>query len=381
MHRGARARRRPPGRRAHPLRRADVPRRSGARDDGRRERRLRDPRHPRGPGRPTRRPARSCRRSACRRRSRRTAVGEHPGFEYARSGNPTRARVRGVPRVARGRGARLRVRERHGRGGRGAARCSRPATTWCIPDDAYGGTFRLVVAGARARRASSGPSPTSPTSTRSRARLARRHHAGVGRDADEPRAHDRRHRGGRASSRTQRGARVVVDNTFATPYLQRPLELGADVVVHSTTKYLGGHSDVVGGFVGHRRPRDRRAHRRSCRTRSARCRARSTATSCCAGIKTLAVRMDRHCANAQRGRRRCSSSTPRCRRVLYPGLADHPGHDVAAPPDARLRRHGVVPRRRRRGRRARARRAATRLFTLAESLGGGRVAHRAPGRA
>ena len=76
-----------------------------------------------------------------------------------------------------------------------------------------------------------------------------------------------------------RGALVVVDNTFATPYLQQPLALGADVVVHSTTKYLGGHSDVVGGLRGHLGRGPGRAARAFSRTRSARCRARSTAFS------------------------------------------------------------------------------------------------------
>ena len=79
------------------------------------------------------------------------------------------------------------------------------------------------------------------------------------------------------------GALVVVDNTFATPYLQQPLALGADIVVHSTTKYLGGHSDVVGGFVATNDHDGRRARSRSCRSRSAPCRGRSTAGSCCAG--------------------------------------------------------------------------------------------------
>ena len=80
----------------------------------------------------------------------------------------------------------------------------------------------------------------------------------------------------------ERGARVVVDNTFATPYLQQPLALGADVVVHSATKYLGGHSDVVGGFRRRRRRRPGRAVCATCRTPPARCRHRSTATSSCA---------------------------------------------------------------------------------------------------
>ena len=178
------------------------------------------------------------------------AVGEHAGFEYAPHRQPhARARSRTCLGVARGRGARPRVRER---AWPRRTRCSAllgPGDHVVIPDDAYGGTFRLVSkvyapAGHRLERR-----PTSPTSDALEAAWRDETRARVGRDADEPDAHDRRHRGGRARSRTSAARCVVVDNTFATPYLQQPLELGADIVVHSTTKYLGGHSDVVGGFV------------------------------------------------------------------------------------------------------------------------------------
>ena len=126
-----------------------------------------------------------------------------------------------------------------------------------------------------------------------------------------------------------RGARLVVDNTFATPYLQRPLELGADFVVHSSTKYLGGHSDVVGGFVARPTTRGSATSSRSYRTRSARCRRRSTAIWCSAGVKTLGVRMDRHCENA-RAIVAMLLAHDAVDRVLYPGLPTHAGHDVAA---------------------------------------------------
>ena len=166
-----------------------------------------------------------------------------------------------------------------------------------------------------------------------------------------------------------RGARVVVDNTFATPYLQQPLALGADVVVHSSTKYLGGHSDVVGGFVAV--DDDELAERIAlpAERRRARCRRPFDCYLVLRGIKTLAVRMERHCDERPGRRRRCSPAHPAVARVLYPGLPDHPGHDVARAPDARLRRHGVVHR----SPAARTPRStssrATRLFTLAESLG------------
>jgi cystathionine gamma-synthase len=124
-----------------------------------------------------------------------------------------------------------------------------------------------------------------------------------------------------------RGATVVVDNTFATPYLQQPLALGADVVVHSTTKYLGGHSDVVGGFVG---TNDGGLAERLAFLQNA-AGGVPGPFDCwlvLRGVKTLAVRMDRHCANA-RAVAEMLASHPAVARVYYPGLAEHPGHDVA----------------------------------------------------
>ena len=124
------------------------------------------------------------------------------------------------------------------------------------------------------------------------------------------------------------GALVVVDNTFATPDLQRPLELGADIVVHSTTKYLGGHSDVVGGFA---------ATNDSSVAERLRFLQKSLgavpgpfdAWLVLRGVKTLAVRMQRHCENARRVAAFLAGH-PGVERVLYPGLAGHPGHEIAA---------------------------------------------------
>ena len=123
------------------------------------------------------------------------------------------------------------------------------------------------------------------------------------------------------------GALVVVDNTFATPYLQRPLELGADVVIHSTTKYLGGHSDVIGGFVATNDP-----------TIAERLRFLQKSLGAVPGpfdcwlvlrgVKTLAVRMERHCENARRIAEWLDGHDA-VERVLYPGLANHPGHEIA----------------------------------------------------
>jgi cystathionine beta-lyase/cystathionine gamma-synthase len=124
------------------------------------------------------------------------------------------------------------------------------------------------------------------------------------------------------------GALVVVDNTFATPYLQRPLELGADVVVHSTTKYLGGHSDVVGGFAATNDPTI--AERLYFLQKSLG--AVPGPFDCwlvLRGIKTLAVRMRAHCESARRVAAYLDAHDA-VERVLYPGLPSHPGHEIAA---------------------------------------------------
>ena len=124
------------------------------------------------------------------------------------------------------------------------------------------------------------------------------------------------------------GALLVVDSTFATPFLQSPLALGADIVLHSTTKYLGGHSDVIGGFAGTNDP-----------TIAERLRFLQKSLGAVPGpfdcwlvlrgLKTLAVRMERHCANA-RAVAEFLEQHPRVTTVLWPGLPDHPGHEIAA---------------------------------------------------
>jgi cystathionine gamma-synthase len=124
------------------------------------------------------------------------------------------------------------------------------------------------------------------------------------------------------------GALVVVDNTFATPYLQQPLALGADLVLHSTTKYLGGHSDVLGGFVATND--DAVSEQLAFLQKSLG--AVPGPFDCwlvLRGVKTLAVRMNRHCENAA-SIAAVLERHPRVDRVLYPGLPTHPGHTVAA---------------------------------------------------
>jgi cystathionine gamma-synthase len=120
---------------------------------------------------------------------------------------------------------------------------------------------------------------------------------------------------------------LVVDNTFASPYLQNPLDIGADVVVHSTTKYLGGHSDVIGGFVATNDPTI--AERLYFLQKSLG--AVPGPFDCwlvLRGVKTLVLRMERHCENARRVAAWLSAQEG-VERVLYPGLADHPGHEIA----------------------------------------------------
>ena len=162
------------------------------------------------------------------------------------------------------------------------------------------------------------------------------------------------------------GAILVVDNTFATPYLQRPLELGADIVVHSTTKYLGGHSDVIGGFAATNDPTI--AERLLFLQKSLG--AVPGPLDCwlvLRGIKTLAVRMRQHCHNAH-ALSGFLERHPRVEQVLYPGLPRHPGHAIAA-----KQMHdfgGMISFLAESEEEATAFVASTKIFKLAESLGG-----------
>ncbi len=162
------------------------------------------------------------------------------------------------------------------------------------------------------------------------------------------------------------GALVVVDNTFATPYLQQPLELGADIVVHSLTKYLGGHSDLIGGFAATNDPTvaDRLVFLQKSLG------AVPGPFDCwlvLRGLKTLAVRMDKHCANA-RAVVAFLESHEHVQQVLYPGLAGHPGHEIAA---RQMRDFGgMVSFLTETEEEAVALCSRTKIWTLAESLGG-----------
>src|SRR5437016_4300278 len=162
------------------------------------------------------------------------------------------------------------------------------------------------------------------------------------------------------------GALVVVDNTFATPFLQSPLELGADVVMHSTTKYLGGHSDVIGGFLATNDPTV--AERLYFLQKSlGGIPGPFDAWLVLRGVKTLAVRMRRHCENA-RTVAEFLDAHPRVERVLYPGLESHPGHEIAARQMADF--GGMVCFLGESEEEAVALVARTKIWKLAESLGG-----------
>jgi cystathionine gamma-synthase len=173
------------------------------------------------------------------------------------------------------------------------------------------------------------------------------------------------------------GALLVVDNTFASPYLQRPLTLGADVVVHSTTKYLGGHSDVVGGALV---TRDAGLGERLAYNHNAMGAVASPFDSWLVlrSLKTLGVRMDRHSANAARVVEFLVDH-PAVASVLYPGLPSHRGHDIAAKQMSGF--GGMVSVRLRDGEDA-ALKVCERaqVFTLAESLGGVESLIEHPGR-
>lgn len=301
-------------------------------------------------------------------------VGGLRGFEYGRSDNPTRAALERC--LADLEGATHGLAFASGMAAEDTVlRTLAPGDHVVIGNDAYGGTFRLVsevlaatgvtwssvdLADAAAldgawperTRLVWAETPTNPVlHIVDIAALARVTHA--------------------------HGARLVVDNTFATPYLQQPLALGADVVVHSTTKYLGGHSDVVGGFVA--TSDDGLAEQlRFLQNAVGAVPGPFDCYLVLRGIKTLAVRMDRHASNAA-AVVDLLVGHPAVERVLYPGLAEHPGHAVAA---AQMRNFGGMVSFLAAGGVDAALRisASTRVFTLAESLGAVESLIEHPGR-
>jgi cystathionine gamma-synthase len=296
--------------------------------------------------------------------------GLRGGYEYSRSGNPTRRALEECLTALEGGAAGLAFASGMAASdGVVRATCT-PGDRVLIPHDAYGGTFRLFdkvftgwgvgyepvdMSDLAAVRAALGPAagsrparlvwvetPTNPLlSIADIAALAAL-------------AHDA-------------GALLVVDNTFASPYLQQPLALGADVVIHSSTKYLGGHSDIVGGaaVVADATLGEHLAFLQNATGAVA---GPFDAWLTLRGIRTLGVRMDRHGRNAQRVAEMLASH-PAVARVYYPGLPGHPGHETAV---KQMRGSGGMVSFTARGGadEAVAICGRTRLFTLAESLGG-----------
>ncbi|MFD0685098.1 cystathionine gamma-synthase [Actinomadura fibrosa] len=300
--------------------------------------------------------------------------GLRGGYEYSRSANPTRTALEVCLAEIEA-------------GARGLAFASglaaedallrtvcRPGDHVIIPDDAYGGTYRLFAKVAEPWGVSFDPAPLGDVAavraavrpdtkviwveTPTNPLLAISDIAALAGVAHEA------------------GALLVVDNTFASPYLQRPLTLGADVVVHSTTKYVGGHSDVVGGalVVADAGLGERLAFHQNAMG------AVPGPFDCwltLRGIRTLGVRMDRHCANAERVAEMLTRH-PAVRSVLYPGLPDHPGHEVAA---KQMKAFGGMVSFRMQSEEAAVRVCErTKLFTLGESLGGVESLIEHPGR-
>ncbi len=291
------------------------------------------------------------------------AVGKHSGYEYARTGNPTRTALERA--FASMEGAAFGVDFASGLAAEDAIlRILRPGDHIVMGNDAYGGTFRLISkvfapmgitwsahdltnpAGLDAAWPDNtkmvwAETPTNPL-------LTVIDLAAVGAVASR---HD---------------AMFVVDNTFATPYLQQPLAHGADVVVHSTTKYLGGHSDTVGGFVA-TNDAELDTHLRFIQNSVGAVRGPWDVYLTLRGAKTLGVRMDRHNENAA-AIVEMLQAHPAVGTVLYPGLPEHPGHEAAVRQMSGF--GGMISFRAAAGRDAAMKIIeATQLFILAESLG------------
>src|SRR5699024_11212326 len=202
----------------------------------------------------------------------------------------------------------------------------RPGDHLVIPDDAYGGPFRLIDKVFTQWGIEYTPAPVTDDDA---IRAAVRENTKlIWLETPTNPLHNVGDIAAVAEVAKGAGARLVVDNTFASPYLQRPLTLGADVVLHSSTKYLGGHSDVVGGLLV-TDDEETDAAIAFLQNGSGGVPGPFDAFLTMRGIKTLGVRMERHCDNAE-AVVDMLSSRPEVRSVLYPGLPEHPGHDAAA---------------------------------------------------
>jgi len=288
------------------------------------------------------------------------------GYEYSRTDNPTRGALEECLAALEGGTRALAFAS-----GMAASDCllravCRPGDHVLIPGDAYGGTFRLFDKVLTDWGVTYQPVPMADAAA-VRAALAQRSARVVWVETPTNPLLGIADLAALRQLAADAGALLVVDNTFASPYLQQPLTFGADAVVHSTTKYIGGHSDVVGGAVV---VSDAALGERLYFLRNAVGSPPGPfdAWLTLRGAKTLAVRMDRHCENAARIADMLISH-PSVTQVYYPGLASHPGHEVAA---KQMRGFGGMVSFRVRGGAAEAVAVCgrTRLFTLGESLGG-----------
>jgi cystathionine gamma-synthase len=292
--------------------------------------------------------------------------GLRGGYEYSRSANPTRTALAECLAALEEGAAALAFAS-----GLAAEDCllrtvCSPGDRVLIPDDAYGGTYRLFAQVLAAWGLDYEVVPISDLAA-VRERLAARPTRCVWAETPTNPLLNIADIRGLAQAAREAGAMLVVDNTFASPYLQQPLTLGADAVVHSTTKYLGGHSDVIGGAVVFA---DAELAARFAFLQNATGGVPGPFDSWLTlrGIRTLAARMDRHCRNAMRIAQMLAEH-PAVAEVFYPGLPSHPGHKIA---QEQMRAFGgMVSFRLQAGEQAAVQTCGrTRLFTLAESLGG-----------
>ena len=302
------------------------------------------------------------------------AVGKDKGYDYARTGNPTRTALeRALASLEEGYAALCYA--------SGMAAEStfllqlQPGDHAVIADDVYGGTYRLVN---RVLRPAMGIDfdTVDLTDLDALKKAVREETRVVWVETPTNPMLKVIDIQAVAQIAHEAGAWLVVDNTFASPYLQRPLTLGADAVIHSATKYLGGHSDVVGGAIV---VNDPEMHERLSFMQNA-VGAVPGPVDCflvLRGLKTLAVRMDAHCRNAQRVAEFLVGH-PRVAQVLYPGLPSHPGHDVAARQMSGF--SGMVSFLTETEEEALEVCRRTKLFFLAESLGGVESLIEHPGR-
>jgi cystathionine gamma-lyase len=293
-----------------------------------------------------------------------SAPGVHKGYEYSRSGNPTRKALETA--LAALEDGEMALAFASGLAATTAVFASllRPGDEVLAAADLYGGTFRLLEKVFQpwglAARYIDDPSPASFAShitPRTRLVWIETPTNPLLRILDIAAIAEVAHRS---------KVPLAVDNTFASPYLQQPLRLGADLVVHSTTKYLGGHSDVIGGCVVGRR--ELLEPIRFYQNAAGAVPSPFDAFLVLRGLKTLAVRMEQHSANAQ-ALAEWLASHPAVEQVYYPGLPSHPGHEIAR---RQMRHFGGMLSLRLRGSGEKARRFLSRLhlISLAESLGG-----------